>query len=718
MKRSPVFALAGNPNAGKSTLFNTITGARQHVANYPGVTVDTLEGVIDFQKNTLRIVDLPGTYSLSAYSQEELVARRFLVRQKPDAVLNVLDAGSLERHLYLTVQFLELGVPVVLALNMMDEVRKRGISIDIERLSSLLGMPVVATVARTGEGKDQLLQEALALQNRAWEPLVFSYGPDIDPVLEVMISIIEENAFLTSHYPARWVALKYLESDSALMDEGLRINSAIDTQLKSLVAQLAHHCQKTLLASPEELIADYRYGYITGLLKGGVINRDASRRERMDISQRIDTVLTHALLGPIIMLGVLYGLYKATFALGEIPMGWIEDIFGWLGETVGASVPDGLLQSLLVSGIIDGVGGVLVFVPLILIIFLLLSFLEDSGYVARMAYMLDRVFQYFGLHGCSVLPLIISGGIAGGCAVPGIMATRALRSPKEKLATLAVAPFMTCGAKIPVMLMVVAAFFPQHGAAVMFGVTLFAWVMALLVARLLRSTIIAGDPTPFVMELPPYRMPTLQGVLIHTLDRVWAYVKKAGTVILAVAILLWAAMTFPLLPKEVTADFEMQRSSVEQTFANHSSLSDLLLEIDNVEAEAALRNSLAGRMGTALEPLTSLAGFEWRSNIALIGGFAAKEVIVSTMGTAYSLGDVDPDSAASLSGRLASDPHWGTANAISLMIFVLLYAPCMVTVIVMARESSWRWALFVLAFNTILAFSLAIAFYQVASRLF
>lgn len=728
MGKRTTIALAGNPNSGKSTFFNALTGARQHVANYPGVTVEKKEGFLEFNGRSLHIVDLPGTYSLTAYSQEELVARNYLVDERPQVVVDVLNAGALERNLYLAVQFMELGIPLVLALNMMDEVRKQGRRIDTNHLSKLLGVPVVETVARTGEGKDALLKAALDFADRQqgqWEPLHISYGPDLDPVLQEMETLIKQNNFLTDLFPPRWTALKYLEEDPEVRAMGLKAHS-LSKELEQMAAQVGEHCQNTLRTTPDSIIADYRYGYISSLLRQDVIQRDETRLRRMDMSDQADKIITHRLLGPLIMIGVLYGLYKVTFALGETPMGWVEAFFGWMGETAGAVLPDGLLQSLVVSGIIDGVGGILSFVPLIAIIFVLLSILEDSGYIARMAYMLDRVFRTFGLHGCSVMPFIVSGGIAGGCAVPGIMGARALRSPKEKLATLLTAPFMPCGAKIPVFLMLAAAFFPDQGASVMFWITLGAWAMALLVAKLLRLTIIRGASTPFVMELPPYRLPTLKGVLIHAWERTWMYIRKAGTVILALAILIWAAMTFPMLPAEQTALFEAERAEIAHQAGTlaadahdvlREEINAALAQVDVREAEAALRHSLAGKLGTALEPLSDLAGFDWRTNIALIGGFAAKEVIVSTLGTAYSLGEVDPEETAPLSERLRKDPTWSPLTALSMIIFVLLYAPCFVTIVVMARESSWGWALFAMAFNTVLAFGIATAVFQVGRLL-
>jgi len=719
MSSTATIALAGNPNSGKTTLFNAITGARQRVGNYPGITVERKEGTLNLDDIKVNVVDLPGCYSLSAYSQEELVARQVLVDERPDIVVDIVDATKLERHLYLAVQFFELGIPVVLALNMMDEANKQGVRIDADRLSSLLKCPVVETVARSGQGKQALMKKALAHakdRGGVWEPLEISYGPDLDPALDTMAGLIEDAKFMTSRYPARWIALKYMEADEEILASGRKLGGPCE-KLEEIVQQTKDHSLKTLNTVPEAIIADYRYGLINAILRQNVLTHETTTRERIDTSAKLDTILTNRLLGPAIMLGVLYGMFQITFTVGEIPMGWLEALFGWLGETATALLPEGLVQSLVVSGIIDGVGGVMGFVPLIAVMFLMISFLEDSGYMARVAYMLDRALRIFGLHGCSAMPFIVSGGIMGGCAVPGVMATRTLRSPEEKLATLITAPFMPCGAKLPVFLLLIAAFFSQNEARIMFTITLFAWAMALLVSKLLRSTLIKGEPTPFVMELPPYRIPTLQGILIHTWERVWQYIRKAGTVILAVSILLWAAMTFPGLPEEVSTTFAKEREVVMATVLDEEQRKVLLDEIGNTEAQAALRHSVAGRIGSFFEPVSEWAGFDWRTNIALVGGFAAKEVIVSTFGTAYSLGEVDPEEAAPLSNQIAKDPAWNKATALALIVFVLLYAPCFVTVVAMAKESSWRWAIFSTCFNTLLGFSLAVLVYQVGSRL-
>jgi ferrous iron transport protein B len=728
------FALAGNPNSGKTTLFNALTGARQHVGNYPGVTVEKKEGFYLYDGRRLKIVDLPGTYSLTAYSLEEVVARDFLVNEKPAAVIDIVDAANLERNLYLTLQFMEMGIPVIVALNMMDVAIQRGMTIDTVKLGDLLGVPVVATVARRGEGKAELVEVAerivgAGVQKQA---LDISYGEDIDLALLKMEQDIATAGFLTDIYRARWVALKYMESDEQILALGRKTNPELSAKLEETVRKVTDHLKVTLDLYPEAVIADHRYGYIRSILQQGVLSVKHDH-DRLYLSDLIDKVLTNRLAGPLIMLAVIWGLYQFTFTYSEMPVSWLESFFGWLGGVAETHLPDGLMKSLLIAGIIDGVGGVLGFVPLIMFMFLGIAFLEDSGYMARVAFMLDRVFRIFGLHGSSVMPFIVSGGIAGGCAVPGIMATRTLKSPRERLATLLTVPFMNCGAKLPIFALLVAAFFATNKALVMFAITLVSWAGALLAAKLLRSTVVKGESTPFVMELPPYRLPTFKGILIHTWERTWQYIRKAGTVILGISVVLWALMTFPGAPESARQQFESERQALlgaapaialeienigeEAVFSGAAqALQGEIDMIDAREAEAGLRYSVAGRIGTALESLSQLAGFDWRTNIALVGGFAAKEVVVSTLGTAYSLGEVDPQETGSLAEKLVVTPGWRPLTAISLIVFTMFYAPCFVSVVCIARETgSWKWGVFSIVFNTALAFSLAVVVYQVGT---
>lgn len=715
-------ALAGNPNCGKTTVFNGYTGSRQHVGNYPGVTVDRKEGHLDFEGHPITLVDLPGAYSLTAFSQEELVARGELAAGNVQAVIDVADASALERNLLLTVQLLEMGMPLVLACNMMDEARESGIQIDMERLGKFLHAPVLPMIARQGVGLRETMAAAVKLAQEARpEPLRISYGPDLDAALLEMERIIETTGLLDGVYAPRWTALKLLENDEAILHEVRKADAETAERLEAVCRKTQAHIRDTFNASAESIITDHRYGFIHSILRDGVLDRDPAR-DRLALSDKIDKVLTNAFFGPLIMLGVLYLMYQITFELGAYPQEWVEDGFGLLGDFFTSILPEGLVRSLVVDGVIAGVGGVLSFVPLIMIMFALISFLEDSGYMARMAYMMDRIFRFFGLHGASVMPYVISGGVAGGCAIPGAMATRTLRSPKEKLATLLTLPYMTCGAKLPVFLLLAGAFFPENAATVMFSITLAGWVFALLVARFLRSSLVKGEATPFVMELPPYRMPTLLSVILHCWERAWMYIKKAGTVLLAISVVIWAAMTFPSLPEDAAAPHEAHIASLEARLdalpadaPEREALEEELSEAMNSFGEEKLAYSVAGRLGKLVEPITRPAGFDWRTDIALIAGIAAKESVVSTMGTAWALGEQDPDDAEPLAQRLLNDPGWSKATALALMLFVLLYSPCFVALVVIRQEAgSWGWVAFSILFNTSLAYAVAVIVYQSA----
>lgn len=731
-------ALAGNPNSGKTTLFNALTGARQHVGNYPGVTVEKKSGWYKIDDRRFQLVDLPGTYSMTAYSLEEVIARDFIATEKPAVVVDIVDAANLERNLYLTLQIIEMGVPVCIALNMIDVAKSRGVRIDVDRLSELLGVPVVPTVARSGRGKKELMRAAARIAETpdSANRLNISYGDDIDAALSEMAPLITGQGFLADTCPARWVALKYLEADEQIIAAGDAADPELSAKLKQIAGRVATHISATLDTYPEALIADQRFGFIKSIIRQGVIQAD-TEQNRLYLSDKIDSVLLNRFAGPLIMAAVLLLLYHFTFAVSEIPVVWLENLFGALRGLADAHMAGGLVKSLVISGIIDGVGGVMGFVPIIMFMFLGITILEDSGYLVRVAFMLDRVFRVFGLHGSSVMPFILSGGIAGGCAVPGVMATRTLKSPKERLATLLTVPFMSCGAKLPVFALLIGAFFAYNKAWMMFAITLISWAGALLIAKLLRITVIRGAPTPFIMELPPYRLPTLQGLLIHTWERAWQYIRKAGTVILAISVLLWAMMTFPQLPAEKVQTFASARQQATAQYpasvvqevkaagddaANLSpaahELQNRLERIEAQKAQAALKHSVAGRMGTALESVSYLAGFDWRTNIALVGGFAAKEVIVSTLGTAYSMGAVDAEKSAGLSRQLAESPLWRPLTAFSLIIFVMFYSPCFVSVVCIAREAgSWKWGAFAMAFNTLLAFVLAVLVFQAGKLL-
>lgn len=714
-------ALAGNPNCGKTTLFNAYTGSRQHVGNYPGVTVDRKEGTISVDNTPVTLVDLPGTYSLTAYSQEELVARDELSLGRVDAVIDCADASALERNMLLTVQMMEMGMPVVLACNMMDEARKAGIHIDMQKLSEQLGTPVLPIVARNGEGIREVARAALDLAKKGRkEPLHINYGPELTEAVEALEKRLSEEKILIDRYHPHWTALKLLEGDTKVQESVREARPDLAPEILSYCEGIEEKVKAATQATCESVITDARYGYIRGLLAQGVVKQDPGK-DRLALSDRLDKILTNRFLGPLIMIGVLYLMFVITFNLGAYPQEWLEDFFAWMGSELGDHMDDGLLKSLICDGIIAGVGGVVSFVPLIAIMFALIAFIEDSGYMARIAYMMDRIFRFFGLHGASVMPYIIAGGIAGGCAIPGVMATRTLRSPKEKLATLLTLPFMCCGAKVPCFLLLIAAFFPKSPALAFFLVLCCGWVGALLMASLLRHTIIRGAGTPFVMELPPYRLPTIFSILMHMWERTWMYLKKAGTIILAISIVIWAAMTFPSLPDSQKAPFEEkvaalegQQKGLQEDSEQYKALQDQIDEANNDLAAAQLRYSYGGRIGVAIEPVTKYLGFTWRTNIALVAGVAAKEAVVSTLGTAYSMGEQDPEDAAPLGERLKQDPDFTPAVALSLMIFILFYSPCFVSLVVIKSEAGgWRWLFFSMIVDTIFAAILAFIAYNI-----
>jgi ferrous iron transport protein B len=740
-------ALAGNPNSGKTTIFNNLTGARQNVGNWPGVTVEKKSGLVTYKDRKIEVVDLPGIYSLTAYSIEEIVARDFLINEKPDVVIDIVDAANLERNLYLAVQFLELGIPLIIALNMVDVSKTRGITIDVKKLSEMLEIPVVATVARSNKGTTELLDETvkLATDRKDWKPAKLCYGGDIITGINDLEKLLGEHDRYSNRYPTRWLAIKCLEGDQPIIDM-IRRDESIGQACLKIYEKINNHILTTLDQDAESLISDYRYGYIVGITKE-VVKR--KRESMLYLSDKIDRVLTNRILGPIIMLVILYGIYEFTFRGSELPVNWFERFFELLSMAVSFILPESMFKSLIISGVIDGVGSVLGFVPLLMFMFFAIAILEDSGYIARIAYMMDRVLRWFGLHGSSVMALIISGGISGGCAVPGVMATRTLKGSKERIATMLVLPFMNCGAKLPVFAMLIAAFFAKNEAMIMFLLTLLSWFFALIAAKILRITILKGPKTPFVMELPPYRVPTFKGLLIHTWERTWMYIKKAGTVILAISILLWIMMTFPRLSQDRIDSFNDRKEALIQEFlsipevnkitrsgqeiTSFDKYDDVCIKGNEREREiarkykevtkgidaiafdeqgAALKESFAGIIGNKLTAVTKPLGFEYRINIALIGGFAAKEVILSTLGTAYSLGEGVSEASESLSARLQKEPGWNKLTAFTLIIFMMLYVPCFVTVITIKKESSWRWALFSMLYSLISAYVVALIVYQ------
>ena len=670
-------ALAGNPNAGKTTVFNAITGAHHHVGNYPGVTVEKKEGLRTVGDAQVHIVDLPGTYSLTAYSLEEVVARNYVIEEQPDVVIDVVDASNLERNLYLTTQFIELGVPVVVSLNMVDVAESMGQSIDVELLSELLGIPVVATVASKGEGVEELLQAAIEVARGEREPArqIF-YGRELESHIVEITELLDEAGGLPGT-PSRWIAIKLLEDDDEVRHEVARRIHGSEELLES-VERVREHLETVIGDDAELALADRRYGFINGACAEAVARSD---EEAVDWSERIDRVVTNRLLGIPIFFLLMWAMFELVFRLGAPPMEWLEIAFGWLGAQAATVLPEGPVQSLIVDGIIGGVGGVLVFVPPIMLLFLAIALLEDSGYMSRAAFVVDKLMHHIGLHGKSFIPMLIGFG----CTVPAIMATRTLESRRDRLTTMLVTPLMSCGARLPVYVLLAGAFFAPHVAGkVIFSVYVLGVVLAIVMARIFRSTILRGPLTPFVMELPPYRTPTVKGTLLHMWERAWCYIRKAGTVILAASIVMWAMLSYPQPPAGV----------------------DLM-------GEPEISYTVAGRLGKVIEPALEPLGFDWKVGISLAAGLVAKEVVVSTLATTYALEDVDETETTALREALMQDPIFNPLMAYALMVFVLIYIPCMPSVVVLWRESgSWKWAAFAVVYTTGLAWLVAFIVYQ------
>jgi len=676
-------ALAGNPNSGKTTIFNRLTGARQHVGNYPGVTVERKEGACRHAGRDLRILDLPGTYSLTAYSAEELIARNVLIHETPDVVIDIIDASNLERNLYLALQLIELGVPLVLAFNMSDVAAARGIELDLARLSGLLGVPIVSTVGHRGKGIPELLDCVLSVAGRenGCRRVDVAYGPTVEREIDRLARVLQRDRPSDAAPPTRWLAVKLLEKD----DQVRRVVAS--PEALSAADESAGRIERHLPDPAEVAIAERRYAFISDLCAEAVRR---SRAPGRTLSDRIDAVVTSRALGIPVFLLFMFLTFQFTFSLGDPVMGWIETLFARLAATVDTLWPPGSespLKSLIVDGVIGGVGGVIVFLPNIVLLFLAIAVLEDTGYMARAAFVMDRLMHKIGLHGKSFVPMVIGFG----CSVPAIMATRTLENRRDRLTTMLVIPLMSCGARLPIYALLIPAFFPPAWYAPMLMlIYLIGIALAVVSAKLLRSTILRGPSSPFVMELPPYRLPTVGAAFIHTWDRAWMYLRKAGTIILGISILLWAMTAYPKKADPVaTAPAALQ---AEQ-----------------------LAFSVSGRIGHALEPVLRPLGFDWKIGTALIGALAAKEVFVAQMGIVYSIGDADEDSEAL---REELRRTYSPLVAFCIMLFCLISAPCMATLAVIRRESgSWRWALFQTAGLTVIAYILTFAVFQLGSLL-
>ena len=778
-------ALAGNPNCGKTTMFNNITGAKQHVGNYAGVTVEKKEGHTKFDGHELLFIDLPGTYSLTARSLDELVARNVIVNDNPDVIVNVLDASNLERNLYLAAQLLELEKPMVIALNMADVAEEMGIKYDLKKMAEMTGATIVSTVGRTNIGTKDLLEATISVAASQKAPgVTINYGDLLEGKISELVEELKQAGTVT--YPLRWIAIKLLEKDADVIGKVMRFDNT------EAVIQKAEAIREEIKdqVDLDVVFQEYRHRFAVEVYNKCLTQAPTQLETRSD---RYDKILTHRILGLPIFMVVMWLLFNFVNTVGAIPQGWIEDGFTALQAWVVTVIPEGQLQSLISDGIIAGVGAVLSFVPLILLLFLGISFLEDTGYMARAAFVIDRVMRACGLHGKSFIPLLLGFG----CSVPSVMGARILDNYKDRMVTILITPFMSCSARLPVYTLFAAAFFPPEWAGtVVFGVYALGIVFGIVFAKIFRKYLFAGEAEPFVMELPPYHLPTLKATLTHMFERGIMYLKKAGTFILAASILVWFITTYPMdveyskdydaLHDQVAQTYEMKdaetlahfgittdeqkdqvneivdnmKSTVQDATAQAEAAQEAAPEIeveddseapelfndikdenkdlfpaawamyknsanldaendklDKEQASEKLEQSYAASFGKAINPVLEPLGFDWKMGVSLVAGLAAKEVVVSTLGTIYAVGG-DTDHPQALTDYLQNDPHFTPLIALTLMLFILIYPPCIAALAVIKRETgSWKWMLFMFCYENAFAWIACFIFYNIGLAL-
>jgi len=705
-------ALVGNPNSGKTSIFNLLVGTHQKVGNFTGVTVEKYEGVINHKGYTIRIIDLPGTYSLSAYSPEEVITRNFLIEEETDVVVNVVDGTNLERNLYLTTQIMELETDMLVALNMYDEVQKSKRNIDIKQLQKLLGSHVIPTSAIMKTGFSSLLDHIVRVfeGNITIAKNKLTYSNNMENVISKLEGIIAKDKSLTSKFFPRWMSIKLLENDQ-LVHELVR-ESQVWSEVSVNLKDASGYFKEKYSSDPELVIVEDRHSFIRGAMKETVKDIVV---EKKTLTDKIDSVFLNRIVGLPIFLVIMWLIFQVTFTVGNPFVEMIESLFGFLGEKIFKLLSPGIFRSLIVDGIIAGVGGVIVFVPNIILLFLSIAMLEGTGYIARAAFVIDKIMHKAGLHGKSFIPMLTGFG----CSVPAIMATRTLKSRSDRIVTMMIIPFMSCGAKLPVYILLIGAFFPSNIAGnILFGIYIFGVVIAILSAKILKKALFKGDSEPFVMELPPYRIPTLRSIFFQTSFKAKMYLKKAGTIILLASVLIWIASNFPkndLFEK----NFEKEKNIVLtndsiSSVGKEEALNTLVFDMRSKQLEY----SFAGRIGKFIEPAIAPLGFDWRIGVAISAGLAAKEIVVSTLGTLFSLGGVD-ETSKDLADSLKKDPSFSKSTALSLIVFILLYVPCIASTAVFYKESgSWKWTRFYVLYTIIVAWVLSFIVYRISILLF
>lgn len=709
-RRTINVALVGNPNCGKTSLFNIASGAHEHVGNYSGVTVDAKEGFFDFQGYHFRIVDLPGTYSLSAYSPEEIYVRRHIIDQTPDIIINVVDASNLERNLYLTTQLIDMNVRMVVALNMYDELEASGNTLDYVKLGELFGVPMLPTVSRTGRGVEKLFHILITLYEggdfldkkgqvraeiledfREWHKeyvpdhafgshqeeeehpwgffrhIHINHGPELERSIDAVKLVISENENIRHKYSTRFLAIKLLENDKDL--EGMVKGLPNGDKILEVRDREKQRIREVLNEDSEQAITDAKYGFISGALRETFVD---NHQDKEHMTRVIDSIVTHRIWGFPVFFLFMFLMFEITFVLGAYPQGWIESLVAVIGDFISNNMSEGPLKDLLIDGIIGGVGGVIVFLPNILILYLFISLMEDSGYMARAAFIMDKIMHKMGLHGKSFIPLIMGFG----CNVPAVMASRTIENRKSRLVTILINPLMSCSARLPIYLLLVGVFFPQHASLVLLSIYSLGIILAVIMARLFSRFLVKGDDTPFVMELPPYRMPTSKAIFRHTWEKGAQYLRKMGGIIMVASIVIWALGYYPR--PDASADLAQQQE-----------------------------NSYIGRIGKAIEPVMEPLGFDWKLSIGILSGVGAKELVVSSLGVLYA-DDAEVDQT-TLAERLPITP----LVAYGYMVFVLLYFPCIATLAAIRQEAgSWKWAAFAATYTTVLAWIMSFAVHQ------
>lgn len=681
-------ALIGNPNCGKTSLFNIASGAREHVGNYSGVTVDVKEGTFRYKGYTFCIADLPGTYSLASYSPEELYVRRYLHDKNPDVIINVVAASNLERNLYLSTELIDMDRSMVIALNMYDELRASGTQLDYDMLGHMIGVPMVPVVARNGEGIDDLFDAVINVYEGCHEHVRHIHvrlGKDVESAVRTLVDMLKADPSVPAQFSPRYLAIKLLEGDSEIERMLAHVNTyaAIIAERDRLRAAVESITGEDVVSH----VSAEKYGFIAGALAETMVKGEADQDSSTSV---IDAVVTNKVFGFPVFLLIMFFIFWATFFLGSYPMEWIEAGVSWLSALVSRLMPPGILKDLIADGIIGGVGGVIVFLPNILILYYCISFMEDSGYMARAAFIMDKIMHRIGLHGKSFIPLVMGFG----CNVPAIMATRAIESRSSRLITILINPFMSCSARLPLYVLLVGTFFRAHAALVFMALYCLGILVAVVTARLLRRFFFAKDETPFVMELPPYRVPTFKASIRHTWAKGHEYLKKMGGIILFASIVVWALNYFP----------------------HHDETVPVVEQSDTIDVST---DSFLAMAGKAINPVMEPLGFSWRATVAALAGVPAKEIVVSTLGVLYTGDEAAEDQ--TLGERLTAPgpdgkPDFTPAVALAFMVFVLLYCPCMATVTAIARETgSWRWSAFSVIYNTAVAWLLGWLTYLIAS---